>query len=254
MIHYHGGPITGEIGTAIELWRARHAMISFNRFWLDHQEQIAVAVEMAQSFALDNGAYSTWKAGERPDWESYADFLEQWGRHPGCDFALIPDVVEGSEKDNEKLVEWWLGKRRPCQGVPVWHLHESLLRLRQLSLFWPRVALGSSGPYAKVGTNKWWNRIGGAMRTVCDEQGRPRCRLHGLRMLNPTVFSHIPLASADSTNVARCIGRDRDWRGWYTPQSHAVRALVLADRIEKHASAAAWNGSKSFEENLELFG
>jgi len=224
-------------------------MISFA-----HPGQIEIAAEMSQSFCLDNGAYSLWKSGIKPDWEQYADWLEEWGRHPGCDFALMPDVIDGTEKDNDDLVLWWLQKKRPCAGVPVWHLHESYDRLNKLSLLWPRIALGSSGNYAKIGTDAWWNRMGGAMRTICDDQGRPRCRLHGLRMLNPTIFSHIPLASADSTNVARNVGLDMRWRGSYVPASQSVKALILADRIEKHASAAKWSGLSGYRMNEELFG
>jgi len=256
MIHYHGGPVMGkdEIQTAMELWRGRHAMISFNRAWLDHPEQIAVAAEITQSFAIDNGAYSAWKSGNQANWDTYAGFLEQWATHPGCAFALMPDIVEGTEEENDALVKWWQNEKRPCQGVPVWHLHESLLRLNRLSRIWPRVALGSSGDYAQVGTAKWWNRMAGAMRTVCDDEGRPRCKLHGLRMLNPTIFSHIPLSSADSTTVVRCTSRDRDWRGMYAPRTHAVRALLIVDRIEKHASAARWSGLSGHRMNMELFG
>ncbi len=43
-----------------------------------------------------------------------------------------------------------------------------------------------------------------AMAQACD-LGRPRVKLHGLRMLDVEVFSRLPLASADSTNVARNI-------------------------------------------------
>jgi len=40
-----------------------------------------------------------------------------------------------------------------------------------------------------------------AMRTICDDAGQPPCRLHGLRMLDPDVFTQFPFASADSTNI-----------------------------------------------------
>jgi hypothetical protein len=50
-----------------------------------------------------------------------------------------------------------------------------------------------------------------AMRVCCDASGMPRTRLHGLRMLNPELFSQLPLSSADSTNVARNVQLDRKW-------------------------------------------
>lgn len=250
MIHYHGGPISGENINAVILWKARHAMISFA-----NQQQDCIAAEVSQSFALDNGAYSMWKIGKRPDWEKYSHWVNKWAAHPGFDFAIIPDVIEGEEKENDDLIDWWFSSLRRYQSCPVWHMHESLERLEKLSYLYPwRIALGSSGRYATVGTLDWWARIAEAMTIVTDKEGRPRCKLHGLRMLNPTVFSHIPLASADSTNVARNIGYDKAWEGNpYCPMTQATKALILAERIESHASASHWTGY-SVAENFTLFG
>ncbi len=83
--------------------------------------------------------------------------------------------------------------------------------------------------------------------------------LHGLRMLNPTIFSYLPLSSADSTNVARNIGLDNKWDSPYCPRSREVRAIVLADRIERHAAANRWSGmvigpQMNLKMNLELLG
>ena len=93
-----------------------------------------------------------------------------------------------------------------------------------------------------------------AMRVACDENGIPRAKLHVLRMLDPTIFSQLPLSSADSTNVARNIGIDQRWTGPYVPQSKETRALVLIDRIEHHASAKRYTGSMGMQMNLELIG
>jgi hypothetical protein len=139
--------------------------------------------------------------------------------------------------------------------VPVWHMHESIERLQRLCRQNHRVALGSSGQWATPGTDDWWSRIGEAMDAICDEHGRPLCKLHGLRMLNPTVFSHLPLSSADSCNCGRNAGMDSRWIGPYSPPTRESRALVLAARIEHHASAACWNSeSRGVRENRSLFG
>lgn len=253
MIHYHGGPISGPNIAAITLWKARHAMISFAR-----PDQICLAAEVCQSFALDNGAYSMWKIGKKPDWKAYGKWVEKWALHPGCDFAIIPDVIDGDEQANNDLISWWHGEGHSyrAHSVPVWHLHESLGRLDQLSYLYPwRVALGSSAEYSEVGNSKWWERIFEAMKVICDREGRPRCKLHGLRMLNPTIFSHIPFASADSTNVARNIGLDVRWEANpYCPMTQATKAIILAERIESHAAAAYWSGHIGTQENLSLIG
>ena len=237
MVHYHGGPFSDPI-TAVVVWRSRHAMISFTR-----PEQIRMAAEICQSFCLDNGAYSTWRQNAksnraRCDFDRYYSWVDRWIRHPGCDFAVIPDAIGGTEDENDELLERWPFER--WHGCPVWHMHESLTRLRRLTKKWPRVAIGSSGAFAKPGNGEWWDRIHSAMRVCCDKSGIPRTRLHGLRMLNPELFCQLPLASADSTNISRNVQLDRKWIGPYTPSSKRVRGLVLVDRIESHNAAANW--------------
>jgi hypothetical protein len=250
VIHYHGGPIW-PVNVARELWTRRHAFVSFER-----PEQIEVAAEMAQSFALDNGAFAAWKSGTSIDVPAYAEWVNHWRLHPGFDFAIIPDVIDGDEAENDHMFGTWRNVGGDLMAdVPVWHLHESIARFDRLCQTFPRVALGSSGLYSEPGTPVWWQRVGEAMDAVCDEQGRPPCKLHGLRMLDPTIFSQLPLASADSTNVARNIGIDSKWdRAPYAPRSKAMRALIIADRIEHHASAATWQRTYGTQQNLELIG
>lgn len=247
MIHYHGGPIT-PTAAAVELWTHRHACVSFA-----HPAQVTLAAEVCQTFILDNGAYSAWTQGTAFDFDGYVEWVREWEHHPAFDWCLVPDVIDGTEEDNALMLARWfkVGMRH---GVPVWHMHESLDRLRQLSYAYPRIALGSSGQYATVGNSEWWQRMDEAMATVCEGNGRPRCKLHGLRMLSPTVFSHLPLASADSTNVARNIGLDKRWTGSYQPVTPMMRALVLAERIEHHVSAARWSGRHGVQANFELIG
>lgn len=245
MIHYHGTPITPRTAAIAALSR-RHAMVSFA-----NPQDIDLTAEICQSFALDNGAYPIFTSGKGDiDVVAYAEWVAQWGQHPACDWCLIPDKIDGTERENDQLIERWSSR---CAAVPVWHLHESPDRLRTLAHAWTRVALGSSGEYWEVGSAKWWHRMGEAMGVAC-EDGFPVAKLHGLRMLNPTIFSQLPLSSADSTNVARNIGIDKRWKGPYVPKSKATRALVLIDRIEAHASASRYAGTCGTQMNWELFG
>lgn len=233
MIHYHGGPCTPE-SAAVRLWKARHAFVSFA-----HADQIEVAAGVCQSFALDNGAFSQWRAGKPTDWPGYYAWCREWLSHPSCDWAVIPDVIDGDEDANDALVSEW--PFRLDQGVPVWHMHETVSRFYRLCVAWPRVAIGSSGEYATVGTGKWWARMSKAMNAVTQSDGRPLAKIHGLRMLDPRVFAHLPLASADSTNVARNIGIDQAWqRGAYQPRSKETRAQIIAEHIEQTNSASRW--------------
>lgn len=75
------------------------------------------------------------------------------------------------------------------------------------------------------------------MRVVCDKDGFPLIKMHGLRMLNPAIFSKLPLESADSTNIARNIGIDQAWKGNYMPPTKEMRAAVMRSRIESVNSA-----------------
>lgn len=220
-----------------------------------YPEQTALVAEVCQSFVFDNGAFTMWKGGRKPIWDDYAQWVKTWAQHPGFDWCLIPDVIDGSEEDNDELIQWWERETDNfIPSVPIWHLHESLDRLEMLVDDHRRVALGSSGDYATIGTKKWWNRIAEAMSRACDGLGQPKTKLHGLRMLDPTIFSHIPFSSADSTNVAQNVGIDKKWKGPYEPMSKEGRALVMADRIEHHASASRWTWTTGLQSNFELIG
>ena len=234
MIHYHGGPITPDT-CAIKVWTARHAFVSFAE-----TRQMNLASEITQSFALDNGAFTFWRQGRGVRWQDYYSWVDMWRAHPGFDFAVVPDVIEGTEEENDQLAGEWPFPRH--QAAVVWHINESLDRFYKLAAEWPRVCIGSSGEYDVSRPKKFLERAAEAIGAVCDHAGRPICKLHGLRMLNPVIFSKLPLSSADSTNVARNIGIDSAWKGTYQPKSKETRAVVLTERIESYNSAAALEG------------
>lgn len=205
-----------------------------------HQSQLSVAVDASQSFAIDNGAFSAWKNGNPiADWSEFYEWAEMCKRIPSCDFAVIPDVIDGSEGKNDELIlEWPLPK---WFGAPVWHMHESLERLERLAADFHRVCIGSSAEFAIVGSSIWWGRISQAMRVICNDDGEPMVKLHGLRMLNPEIFKHLPFSSADSTNIGRNIGIDAKWTGSYTPPTKESRAQLMRDRIEAFNAPSRWS-------------
>lgn len=247
MIPYHGTPMTPAHDMA-RAFAGRHAMVSYA-----HPEQIEIAIEVCQSVVLDNGAFSAWKSGADYDFGGYTEWAAHWLKHPAVDWCVIPDVIDGDERANDRQIDAW--QMPAALSVPVWHMHESLGRLARLARDFPRIALGSSGQFAVVGDERWWQRMAEAMDVVCDDEGFPTVRMHGLRMLDPGVFSKLPLASADSTNVARNVGLDSRWKGAYVPKSRAIRASILMDRIESHASAKWWKASAiGAYQNMELFG
>lgn len=233
MIHFHGCPVSGPRDVAQRFYSARHIMVSFA-----HHEHLPLVADAAQSFALDNGAFTAWKQGRQFDMDGYESWVRQWRRHPGFAWYLIPDVIDGDEHDNDRILYSWVTKGIR-DGVPVWHLHESIHRLRVLAGFFPMVALGSSGQYATPGTDAWHDRMSEAMSAITFADGSPMVKLHGLRMLNPDIFTQYPFASADSTNAAQNAGSFTRF-GMYPNPLASERANNIADIIEMHNSSPVW--------------
>lgn len=233
MIHYHGTPIGGKRGDVPRFLSGRHALVPWIR-----PEDLECVAECCQSFCLDNSAFSIWRSqGDSPKWSEYYEWVSEWMRHPGFDFALIPDVIDGTAEENDAMIDQWPhGKSR---GVPVWHLHEPLDRLAWLCDEWPRVALGSSGEWRTPNTKAWWRRMSQAMNAATTESGQAKAKLHGLRMLNPDVYRHLPLSSADSTNAAQNANLLSRF-GTYKPPQSWQGAEMIAHRIEAYQSSAAW--------------
>ena len=85
MIHYHGLPITPAT-VAAKAIEAGHAFVSYA-----HSDQLTIAIQLCQSFAIDNGAFSAWKSGNPVnDWTGFYDWALNIKKIPSCDFAVIP--------------------------------------------------------------------------------------------------------------------------------------------------------------------
>lgn len=216
-MHYHGTPITPR--AVLESLAGRNFCVSFAA-----PEQIELVHRVGQSVMLDNGAFSVWKRGMTPDWDAYMDWAEGWLEHPTT-WAVIPDVIDGDEAANDRLLVSWFQRRMP-KGAPVWHLHESLERLRRLANGYERVCFGSSGAYATVGTVGWHRRVSEAFDVISDDLGRVSW-IHMLRGMSLS-GSDYPFASVDSTDVARNHNR---------PQN---TARAMADRWDGIQNPARW--------------
>ncbi|MBK9446166.1 MAG: hypothetical protein IPO00_08760 [Betaproteobacteria bacterium] len=231
MIHFHGTPLGMDAENGARMLSGRHALVPFPA-----PSALSYVREVCQSYCVDNGSFSAWASGTPiTDWLPYYRWVESLDGP--LDFAIIPDVIDGAEKENDALVKSWpLG----FLGAPVWHLHESLARLSWLVREWPLVCLGSSGEFSQPGSEGWWSRMAEAMSVACNESGIPRTKLHGLRMLDPAIFSRLPLYSADSTNAGRNAGNPTQWRGTHVPPDKAWRGSVIAARTEAHQAAPRW--------------
>jgi hypothetical protein len=66
VIHYHGMPITPTTAAAKAVFSG-HAFVSFR-----YPEQLGIVLDVAQSFAVDNGAFSAWRSGSPvTDWNPF---------------------------------------------------------------------------------------------------------------------------------------------------------------------------------------
>lgn len=237
MIPYHGLSINPD-SVAEAVLRNGHAFLSYA-----DPSQTHLAVNTARSFALDNGAFSAFKTGKPiKDWNPFYEWVKELSKIPTLDFVVLPDVIEGSEKEQDALLD--KSPLPPWLGAPVWHLNESMTRLKRLCGEYPRVCLGSAADFFQIGNIKWWERMAQAMAVACDAEGSPRCKLHGLRMLDPDIFQKLPLASADSSNVARNVNLERWGSNNYAPPTKETRGLILKARIEHFNAPLKWDKSK----------
>lgn len=228
MIHYHGTPITPK--RVFYALQGRNFCVSYA-----NPQQLAECHRVGQSVMLDNGAYSIWRAGNgKVDSELYWQWIEPW-----LDFsttwAVIPDVIDGEENDNDRLIGHWFWLTKGFRQVsPVWHVHESLNRLDQLVHGFDKVCIGSSGEFQVVGSKKWHRKMSEAFNIICRGSGRPRAWIHMLRGLS-MAGSEYPFASADSTNIARNHYRQRS-----VMRNKVEWATQTVHRIDRVQCPAIW--------------
>jgi hypothetical protein len=217
-IHYHGTPISPR--EVLYRLAGRHFCVSFAA-----PQDVEICHQIGQSVMLDNGAFSLWRAGKATDWPGYYAWCERWLEHRTT-WAVIPDVIDGDEADNDRLINQWPHAFDISQSAPVWHMHESIDRLVSLCRSWYRVCIGSSGQYATVGDERWHARMTDAMNQLCGD-GPPPCALHMLRGMS-LAGSHYPFASVDSTDIGRNHNR---------PQNDAP---AMAERWDSMQCPARW--------------
>ena len=201
MIKYHGTPIT-PMKIFNESVINRNVLIPFTK-----TQDLKRALKICNKIIIDNGAYTLWRQGGEIDWDKYYSFLEDI--KDKIEFFFIPDVIDGTEKENDKLIDDYL-KTYFKNGVPIWHVNESFERLENMIKKFDYIAIGSAGEYRDLGTFKWHRRMNDVMSVLCNEDGTPKVKIHMLRCLDPKIFMRYPFHSGDSTNLAQNHARD----GW----------------------------------------
>lgn len=190
MIHYHGTPLTPR--RELLKMAGKHFCVSFA-----HGNDADWCLAHGQSVMWDNGAFSLFTQGRAVDWPKFYAWVEPRLGHPH--WAVIPDVIDGGEAENDALLQQW-PHPRPL-SAPVWHMHEPIRRLLRLADEWPRVCFGSSGAYWQVGSATWERRADEAFNALAARHSTLPW-VHMLRGLS-LCGDRWPFASADSVNVAR---------------------------------------------------
>lgn len=222
MIHYHGTPITPR--KALLEMAGRHFCVSFAR-----PDDLQDCLRIGQSLMLDNGAFTAYTQGRPMDVAGYIEWCDQHLAHPH--WAVIPDVIDGDEDQQRVGIAGW---PFPAElSAPVWHLGLSLDWLLELADNWQRICLGSSGQYWEIGSPSWTKRMDEAFDALASHR-RHLPWIHGMRMLGQS-DGPWPLASADSTNVARNYKRNQE------------QPDLMAARIDALQPSPKWAGSPQLQ-------
>ena len=223
MIVYHGMP-TGldHLGEA-KVFRGRHLMVSYATANASDLERYA---GLGADIVLDNGAFSEWKRGLPLDLDGFLAWAERAVELASVTWFVAPDAIDGGEQANDDLL-YSVPRHLKPWSVPVWHLHESVDRLKRLCDEYPRVALGSSGEFAHPATESWWRRIAKAWAVV------PKTtRIHGLRMASPAIVARCPFASVDSTTAGRHANLGAKYEGPLANCRPETRVRAYAEHLE----------------------
>jgi len=223
MIKYHGTPITPK-EVFFKSMNDKNVLIPYTCL-----QDLNKAFEVCNKIIIDNGAFTIWRKGINIEWNDYYDWIDSI--YDKITNFFIPDVIDGTEKENDKLISNYLLRyENDHKGIPVWHIDESLHRLSMLTDMFNYIAIGSAGEYRKLGTEKWHNRMDDAMTILCDKNGVPKVKIHMLRCLNSDIFLKYPFYSGDSTNLAQNHSRYNSEKGsndgW----------KILLHKIEKYNS------------------
>ena len=215
MIHYHGTPLTPR--AALHTMAGKHFCVSYA-----DPRDADVCLQIGQSVMWDNGAFSLFTQGQDVNWNKFYSWVEPRLGHPH--WAVIPDVIDGGERENNKLISEWPHSYE--LSAPVWHLDEPISRLLRLTHSFRKICFGSSGKYWQIGTVEWERRCDEAFNALAKEGPLPW--VHMLRGLG-LGGKRWPFASADSVNVAR------------NHKDSGINPEYMAREIDAVQSPVSWN-------------
>ncbi|HIF5778101.1 TPA: hypothetical protein ACX3EJ_001077 [Vibrio parahaemolyticus] len=212
------------------LYKDSCALVSFARM-----DQLNYILNVAKVVVFDNGAFKDWndrRKGKKKD----VDPITHWAKYyrkvlsiySRIHWFLIPDVIEGTEEENDALIKMLPISLRN-KAVPVWHSDESFDRLDRLCERWPMVAIGMCGPHRKIESHAAERRIQEIFHHLyCVKKSD--VMIHGLRVLDGRVLGRFPYHSGDSSFVATNVPKTRE----FMPdiQCKLARTAICKGKIE----------------------
>jgi hypothetical protein len=226
MIHYHGTPISPR--SKMQEMQGRHFCLSW-AYVSRCKNETEEVLKIAQSVMFDNGAFTAFTKGKPLDMEGFTEWVDEFVQHPH--WCVIPDVIGGDVEQQRKMINSW---DFPTElSAPVWHLGLPLDWLLELCDNYPKVCFGSSAEYWQVGSPPWRKRMDEAFEMLTKTR-KHLPWLHGMRMLGQS-GDKWPLASADSSNIARHHAELR------------ISPEVMAQRIDAVQPVRKWVASNQLE-------
>ena len=236
----HGLPLTPI--RLLEPLRGSSFCVSFAR-----PDQIEEAIDLVgdeEILILDNGAFSIWRAQvegralpERLTFDSAAAYREAfwaWAneiqdRCPQA-VAVIPDVIEGSARDNLLELTWALREGLadyPDRTMAIWHMDDDFEQLVTMARICNFVGIGSCAEYDVQRNRVGYHERLEAAREVLAEVRTAHRRAPWIHLMRGLGQLHAAswVESADSSNVARNHHRLKK-QGWGD-----LRALEFDRRV-----------------------
>lgn len=233
-----------DIGEGKKIWcgdvlyKNSCALVSFAR-----PDQIKKISPICKSLVLDCAAFTFYMRGIEANaefWSKYYLWVEKW--FDDIDWFIIPDVIGGSEKENDDLLESIPGHLL-SKGVPVWHSCESMNRLIKLCTLYERVAIGLVKEHKPATSKKAAEILDKAFECIYLNIGL-KVKIHGLAMLDGRVIGKYPFDSADSAFVAVNVPKTN--KVMTEVQCKLARTAIYKNKIElvKPPTVEEWVNGK----------
>lgn len=146
-------------------------------------------------FFLDSGAFSAYTKGVEIDIKEYCNFIKE--HQDIITHYAVLDVIgsaEGTLK-NQRFME-----EQGLHPIPCYHYGEDTKYLEYYVENYDYVAIGGMVPVSTKDLLPWLDSI--FAKHICDDNGYPRCKIHGFGLTTISLMVRYPWYSVDSTTWA----------------------------------------------------